>query len=93
MLGPGDSFERYTIEATLGQGGMGTVYRAVDTRLGRRVALKLINDGAADARADERLVREARAAAALDHPNAVSIFDVGELDGAPFIVMELVEGA
>jgi hypothetical protein len=92
MLKPGDAFERYTIEALLGQGGMGCVYRAYDPRLGRRVALKVISDGSAPADANARLVREARAAAALDHPNAVAIFDVGELDGAPYIVMELVEG-
>ncbi|WP_394824463.1 protein kinase domain-containing protein [Pendulispora albinea] len=96
MLKPGDTFERYTIEAPLGQGGMGCVYRAHDTRLGRRVALKVISDGQRDERADAeanaRLLREARAAAAFDHPNAVSIFDVGEYEGTPFIVMELVLG-
>src|SRR5580704_16168138 len=85
MLKPGDTFDRYTIEAPLGQGGMGCVYRAHDTRLGRRVALKVISDGPRDAQADAdanaRLLREARAAAALDHPNAVSIFDVGEYEG------------
>jgi serine/threonine-protein kinase len=92
MLKPGDTFERYTIDAVLGQGGMGTVYRAHDTRLDRRVAIKLIVDGAESSVADARLLREARAAAALDHPNAVSIFDVGELSGSPYIVMELVTG-
>ncbi len=96
MLKPGDTFDRYTIEAPLGQGGMGCVYRAYDSRLGRRVALKVISDGQrdgqTDADANARLLREARAAAALDHPNAVSIFDVGEYEGTPFIVMELVSG-
>jgi serine/threonine-protein kinase len=92
MLKPGDAFERYTIEALIGQGGMGCVYRAYDPRLGRRVALKVISEGSAPAASNARLVREARAAAAFDHPNAVAIFDVGELDGAPYIVMELVEG-
>ncbi|WP_437627275.1 protein kinase domain-containing protein [Sorangium sp. So ce1151] len=92
MLKPGDSFERYTIEAAIGQGGMGCVYRAHDARLGRRVAVKVIAGGSVDPDAAARLLREARAAAALDHPNAVSIFDVGELDGTPFIVMELVAG-
>ncbi|MEP7122131.1 MAG: protein kinase [Byssovorax sp.] len=92
MLNPGDAFERYTIEAILGHGGMGSVYRAHDPRLGRRVALKVIADGSTHADAGARLLREARAAAALDHPNAVAIFDVGELAGAPYIVMELVEG-
>ncbi len=92
MLNPGDTFERYTIEALIGQGGMGCVYRAHDPRLGRRVALKVISEGFTSSDASARLVREARAAAALDHPNAVAIFDVGELAGAPYIVMELVEG-
>ncbi len=95
MLKPGDTFERYTIEAPLGQGGMGCVYRAHDARLGRRVALKVISDAPgveAESDADARLLREARAAAALDHPNAVSIFDVGEHEGTPYIVMELVDG-
>ncbi len=92
MLRPGDTFERYRIEALIGQGGMGCVYRAYDPRLHRRVALKVISEGLAPGAANARLLREARAAAALDHPNAVAIFDVGELDGAPYIVMELVEG-
>jgi serine/threonine-protein kinase len=96
MLKPGDTFDRYTIEAPLGRGGMGCVYRAHDARLGRRVALKVISDGPRDGLADTdanaRLLREARAAAALDHPNAISIFDVGEYEGTPFIVMELVLG-
>src|SRR6202000_2470464 len=94
MLKPGDTFDRYTIEVPLGQGGMGCVYRAHDTRLGRRVALKGLfagpRDGPPHADANARLLREARAAAALDHPNAISIFDVGEYEGTPFIVMELV---
>src|SRR4029079_19182148 len=82
----------YTVEAAIGQGGMGRVYRAHDERLGRRVAIKVISEVRTSGEADARLVREARAAAALDHPNAVAIFDVGEADGAPFIVMERVEG-
>src|ERR1700679_2818987 len=96
MLKPGDTFDRYTIEAPIGEGGMGCVYRAHDARLGRRVALKVISDGErdgqADADANARLLREAHAAAAFDHPNAVAIFDVGVYEGTPFIVMELVSG-
>ena len=92
MLEPGVKFERYTIEALLGEGGMGRVYRAQDPRLGRRVALKLISERLASPEASARLVREARAAAALDHPNVVSVFDVGEHEGVPYIVMELVDG-
>jgi eukaryotic-like serine/threonine-protein kinase len=97
-LRPGDAFDRYTIEAEIGEGGMGTVYRATDTKLHRQVALKVLrvdvgargSPEAAEARA--RLVREARAAAALDHANAVAIFDVGDHEGAPYIAMELVVG-
>ena len=92
MLEPGVKFERYTIEAPLGQGGMGHVYRAQDARLGRGVALKVISEHLASPEASARLVREARAAAALDHPNAVAVFDVGEHEGVPYIVMELVDG-
>jgi serine/threonine-protein kinase len=92
MLAPGDTFERYTVEELLGRGGMGEVYRARDTKLGRNVALKVISHATPSPESRTRLLREARAAAALDHPNAVSIFDVGEHDGAPFIVMELVDG-
>jgi len=92
MLKPGDTFGRYTIEALIGEGGMGCVYRAYDPRLERRVALKVISESSAPSAANARLLREARAAAAFAHPNAVTIFDVGELEGAPYIVMELVEG-
>jgi len=92
MLKPGSSFERYTIDALIGQGGMGCVYRAHDPRLERSVALKVISDGGVSPETTGRLLREARSAAALDHPNAVAIFDVGEADGTPYIVMELVDG-
>jgi eukaryotic-like serine/threonine-protein kinase len=94
VLEPGQTFDRYTIEAFLGRGGMGEVYRAYDAKLDRRVALKIVQVEARAAESDQhlRLIREARAAAKLDHPNAVTIHDVGELDGTPYIVMELVEG-
>jgi serine/threonine-protein kinase len=96
QLSPGDSFDRYVIEALLGSGGMGRVYLARDKKLDRRVALKFLR---ADMPADEvdtlsaaaRMVREARAAAALDHPNIVTVYDAG-VDGAPFIAMEYVDG-
>ncbi|HEY2515780.1 MAG TPA: serine/threonine-protein kinase [Polyangiaceae bacterium] len=94
----GDSFDRYTIESVLGEGGMGVVYRAFDPRLDRRVALKVVRsqrseDGSrTTASATAALLREARVAAALDHPNAVAIFDVGEVNGEAFIAMELVHG-
>jgi serine/threonine-protein kinase len=95
-LAVGDEFERYRIEAVLGQGGMGQVYRAYDSRLRRRVALKVLRkdlDGApADKAPGARLLREARAAAALSHPNIVSIFDVGQHGDVPYLAMELVSG-
>src|SRR5262245_36358293 len=84
---------RYRVEAFLAQGGMGRVYRAVDTVLGRRVALKVLAGGnRPGSPAIARLLREARAAAALSHPNICSVFDVGEVEGHPFIAMELVHG-
>jgi serine/threonine protein kinase len=92
---PGDSFDRYTIEALIGEGGMGQVYRAHDQRLRRRVALKLLRLDRPElggAGAVVRLLHEARAAAALDHPGSVAIFDVGEVGGVPFIAMEYVVG-
>ena len=89
----GETFERYEIESLIGRGGMGEVYRALDTRLRRKVALKVLRP---DRRGDEavaRLFREARSAAGLSHPNSVAIHDVGEAEGIFYIVMELVTGA
>jgi hypothetical protein len=91
-LAPGDRFDRYEIQAVVGEGGMGRVYRAFDPRLERVVALKVLRRGAGDTEGAQRMVREARAAAALNHPNAVAVFDVGEHDGTAFIAMELVPG-
>ncbi len=96
-LAPGESFDRYTIEDFLGEGGMGQVYRAHDSKLHRRVALKLLRvDSVKDDRArstgQARLLREARAVAGLDHPNAIAVFDVGDVDGTPYIAMEFVDG-
>jgi hypothetical protein len=93
----GETIGRFVVEAEIGAGGMGRVYRALDPGLGRRLALKvLVTDGADEATRAEaaaRMSREARAAAAFTHPNVVAIYEVGELDGAPFIAMELVSGA
>ncbi|MFL6234636.1 MAG: protein kinase domain-containing protein [Thermoanaerobaculia bacterium] len=83
----------YHIEERLGAGGMGEVYRAYDQRLGRSVAVKLIRpEASGNARARERLRREARAAAGLSHPQVVQVFDIVELGETEAIVMELVEG-
>lgn len=89
MLEPGRTFGRYRIDASLGVGGMGVVYRAFDTLLRRDVALKVLTK---TDEAHARVLREARAAAALRHPGAVGVFDVGEVEGTPFIAMELVIG-
>ena len=83
---------RYRITNKLGEGGMGVVYAAQDDRLNRRVALKMIRKGAADERARERLWREARVAASVNHPNVCQLYEVGEDNGELFLAMELLEG-
>ncbi|HUJ61335.1 MAG TPA: protein kinase [Kofleriaceae bacterium] len=86
---PGHAIGRYVVRGRIGRGGMGTVYRADDVELGRPVALKRLHAGVIDERI---LMREARAAAQLQHPNVVTVHEVGDDAGAPFIVMELIEG-
>jgi serine/threonine-protein kinase len=98
-LSPGSIFERYEIESLVGRGGMGEVYRAKDTRLHRRVALKVLRTDVEAREVTEaaggvqRLLREARAAASINHPNAVGIYELGEAEGIPYIAMEFITGS
>jgi hypothetical protein len=84
--------DRYRLDAEIGRGGMGVVYRAHDTLLDRDVAVKVLSEAVLGGRGRARLLREAQAAARLNHPNIVSVYDAGEASGSPFVVMELVEG-
>ncbi len=89
----GTSVGIYEVRARIGRGGMGEVYLALDTRLGRPVALKLLPERfAQDERFRDRLLRESRLAASLDHPNVVPVYDAGDADGRLFIAMRYVDG-
>src|ERR1022692_737759 len=92
-LTSGTKLGPYEIESPLGAGGMGEVYRARDTRLNRDVAVKILPASfSADPERLQRFAQESRAAAALNHPNILSIYDIGEANGAPYVVSELLEG-
>ena len=91
-LTPGDLLGPYRVVRGLGAGGMGEVYRATDTRLGREVALKLLSALHIGASHAVRLVREARAASALNHPNIVTVYEIGEYPAGQFLAMELLGG-
>src|SRR3954467_15501407 len=92
-LDPGSKLGPYEILSALGAGGMGEVYRARDPRLGRDVAIKVFPAGSAgDSERMRRFEQEARATAALSHPNILAVFDIGSHDNSPYIVSELLEG-
>jgi serine/threonine protein kinase len=84
--------ERYRLDAEIGRGGMGVVYRAHDTLLERHVAIKVMSAAALGTEGRARLLHEARAVAQLNHPNIISVHDAGESEGSSFIIMELLEG-
>jgi TolB-like protein len=91
QLQPGTRIGQYEVLEPIGSGGMGEVYRAHDTKLGRFVALKLVIDSKVGGTAD-RVLREARAASALNHPNICTLYESGEFDGRPYLAMEYIAG-
>src|SRR6266436_2867220 len=92
-LSPGTKLGPYEIQSPLGAGGMGEVYRALDTRLDRAIAIKILPDHLSqNPEAQQRFEREARAISSLNHPNICTLHDVGHQDGTDYLVMELLEG-
>jgi serine/threonine protein kinase/Flp pilus assembly protein TadD len=89
---PGMLLGHYRLETVLGNGGMGTVWRALDTKLNRPVAIKLLSDEVADAAARRRFQREAQLASSLNHPHILTVHDAGEWDGRQYLVTEFVDG-
>src|SRR5947208_14970211 len=83
---------QYRIEDKLGEGGMGTVYRAIDTKLNRPVAIKFLSDDLCDAAARRRFQREAQMASSLNHPHILTVHDAGEVEGRQYLVTEYVDG-
>src|SRR6478736_423898 len=93
MLSPGTKLGRYEIRSQLGAGGMGEVYLAEDSRLDRKVALKILPDEvASDPERMKRFVQEAKAASGLNHPNIITIYEIDQTGSTPFIAAEFIEG-
>src|ERR1700704_3697227 len=89
---PGILIGSYRLGTRRGEGGMGTVYRAVDTKLNRPVAIKFLSDELADAAARRRFQREAQMASSLNHPHILTVHDIGEYEGRQYLVTEFVDG-
>src|SRR5438094_4041448 len=89
---PGFQLGTYRIEAQLGEGGMGVVYRAFDTKLNRPVAVKFLSDELSDTAARRRFQREAQMASSLNHPHILTVYDAGEFDGRQYLVTEYIDG-
>ena len=90
-LTPGTAIGVYQVEEVLGEGGMGTVYRARDSKLHRAVAIKFLSNEVADASARRRFQREAQLASSLNHPHILTVHDIGELDSRQYLVTELAD--
>src|ERR1700686_687191 len=91
-LAAGTMIGSYRLEAPIGEGGMGTVFRALDTKLTRPVAMKVLSDHLADPNARRRFQREAQMVSSLNHPHILTVYDVGEFEGRQYIVTEFVDG-
>src|SRR5215472_6833763 len=92
VLPAGSKLGSYEILSRVGAGGMGEVYRALDTKLNRPVAIKVLSDDLADAASRRRFQREAQMASSLNHPHVVTVHDAGEYDGKQYLVTEFVDG-
>src|SRR5580765_1839366 len=91
-LHTGTRIGQYEVMAPLGEGGMGVVYRALDTKLQRPVAIKVLAEDVADAAGRRRFQREAQMASSLNHPHILTVYDVGEFEGRQYLVTEFVDG-
>jgi serine/threonine protein kinase len=91
-IGPGMVLSHYRIEAAIGAGAMGTVFRAVDTKLHRAVAIKILSGDLGDAAARRRFQREAQMASSLNHPQILTVYDVGEFESQQYLVTEFIDG-